>query len=98
MTEEVCMYIYVYLYMYIHIHMYMYINVYIHIYISGAEKYGVTEEVCTICAMLSIGNQVPLSLQEGLDRLPPCNKGGESSQYLDRLPQYLDRVASLRNI
>ena len=24
----------------------------------GAEKYGVTEEVCTICAMLSIGNQV----------------------------------------
>ena len=24
----------------------------------GAEKYGVSEEVCTICAMLSIGNQV----------------------------------------
>jgi len=60
-TEEVCMYIYVFVYMYIHIHMYIYINVYIYIYISGAEKYGVTEEVCTICAMLSIGNQVPLS-------------------------------------
>ena len=38
----------------------------------GAEKYGVSEEVCTICAMLSIGNQVRVGGQRGGGRGGGC--------------------------